>query len=117
MSFPLGEYFAALFCIILKKEISIKLAKNIEETLPKLGQNFEGIFEVLGQVLQSYWKSSSKFLAKFFDFVPTKFRIFIRMIRTNKKFFEDANFPRSPIVTTSLRVTLRKLVMKRVILK
>jgi hypothetical protein len=57
------------------------LAKNIEETWPrtskKLGQNFEGIFEVFSQVLQSSWKSSSKFLAKFFD---------------------DANFPGSPLL-------------------
>jgi hypothetical protein len=75
------------------------LAKNIEETRPKLGQNFKGIFEVLGQVLQSSWKSSSKFFAKFFNFLPMKFWIFIRMIRTNKKFFEDANFPGSPIAT------------------
>jgi hypothetical protein len=44
----------------LKKEISITWPRT-----SKLGQNFEGIFKVLGQVLQSSWKSSLKFLASF----------------------------------------------------
>jgi hypothetical protein len=78
--------------IILKKEISIKLAKNIEEDWPrtskKLGQNLaktskesskflSKFFKVLGKVLRSSWPSFSIFFQRNFEFLfewfePTK---------------------------------------------
>ncbi len=84
----------------VKKRNINNIAKNIKESWPRTSKK-------LGQNLAKTLKESSKFLAKFFkvlgqvfDFLPTKFPIFIQMIRTNKMFFEDANFPGSPLHLT-----------------